>query len=413
MTSVIDLGEIGPETLQPQTPHPGRWRWSLRAVAALMMIVLGGGVAGAAPATWLPSVTRIQPLFEGPMPTVVIEDVLMDLDLSKGLLRAHEVDGSGVRWEVALEPGAWPEMRGIKGAVLVSMVDLPTEPTPFGTTDVQPVGTRAFDLRTGAELWRHDGSVVGPPRQGVVAVRGPGAHLAGLDTATGAERWRRTWTTPVRSVATPLGRADTEPDRVTVALSDGTVETLDVVTGVSRQTAKVRPGALEVYAWQDLLGVHYYGPDGRLVEFAVYRAGQAHPLWYRPLDGTSGGVWPCSATTFCRHTEFTPTEHVDPYTGSTTRAPLETADEVINMRNDVLGEVAGRDLLMLQPTGDRRAVWLGVGTRANARPLLPIGESLIFCSVQDAWLTCYDDKTPRSAYAVRVADLERLIDELA
>ncbi|NUT34308.1 MAG: PQQ-binding-like beta-propeller repeat protein [Hamadaea sp.] len=413
---MIDLGEIGPETFEPPTPPPGRWRWTARGVVGVLAIVLGGGVAGAAPPAWMPPVFRISPLLEGPLPAPVFGDALMDVDVDRGTLRAVELNGGGVRWQVDLPAGVWPEMIALGDAVMVSMIDMPVDAAPYAAADVHPLGTRAFDLATGAELWRHDGSVAAPVRDGVVAVRGRGPWVAGVDTTTGTERWRHTWSGQIRSISTAYGTLDAaapENRELTIAVADGTVQTLDLVTGRTLREVRVRPGRLEVYAWRDLIGVHYFN-DVAAVEFAVYRAGSGERLWSRRLTGTSGNIWPCSMTTLCAQDDLVVPQHLDPSTGRPTQAPAQSAETAMfNVRDEVIGEIGGQPVLLVQP-GDRRpGVWLSVGERGNSRPLLRIGEGLLFCSVQDQWLTCYDDQLPRSAYAVRVADLERLIAEVS
>ncbi|NUT34309.1 MAG: PQQ-binding-like beta-propeller repeat protein [Hamadaea sp.] len=421
---MIDLGEIGPGDYVPESSPPRRLPRGgpsrLRVLAAVIAVVVCGGVAGTAPSPWLPTIHRVGSLLDDAPITRVVGDVLIDLDFERGLLRAHELDGSGQRWQVAFEPGTWPSVQQAGGLVLVAL-QWPVRQSEDGFDvwiRVRAAGVRALDLTTGAEVWRSDGFPVTPADGGLVVLQGPGDRIAGVDVASGAELWRRAWHAPIRTAATMGPQADPQ-DAVTIAAADGTIETVETRTGRVRGTVHVRPGAFEAYTLRDLVGVNYLDANGVVLEFQAYRLGHDRPLWRRVLSPASGGVWPCAETVLCIQTSPDTREAVDPATGRVVSFPPEASGpdgpEAAPWTGgwERIGELAGRALATRRNTGPAPYfTWLGVQTSSGIRALMPIAEGIVFCGVGERWLVCNDERVPRSAYAVRVADLERLIGEL-
>ena len=93
-------------------------------------------------------------------------------------------------------------------------------------------GVRAFDLQTGAALWRHDSDLrlTGGPGagEGLVVVGGLKGEVIALDAATGAERWQAKVVSEV--IAAPaIGQG-----MVVVRSNDGRVTAFDAASGERR-----------------------------------------------------------------------------------------------------------------------------------------------------------------------------------
>lgn len=411
---MIDLGVVGADDYEPEPPARGRrQRFGVRAVVAALVVVLAGAVAGVAPAGRLPAVHRIGPLRDGPSPNQIIGDILIDMDPSAGVIRAFELDGGGLRWQATFEPGLWPSTQPAGEIILLSL----QEDVPFGgesgQVGIRSAGIRAINVRTGRQMWQHDGAAASDAAGGVLAVIGPGARIAGVDVVTGAERWHRESTGVARTVAGTFGPEDGHAGEVTMATSDGLVIAVDAMTGAVRRQTRVRPGVFDAYVWQDLVGVNYYTGRGTAQEFVVYRFGQTVPLWRKPLPPDSGGLWPCTATTLCLHSQWS-AEHLDPRTGKVVPTPPEPVVVLEPTPGtdgwDWIGELRGRMLAVwFAPT---RSAWLGFRATDGARPLMPLPEGLRYCRLDEKWLLCFDKEQPLNAYAIRVADIEGLLDEL-
>ncbi|HEY4556079.1 MAG TPA: outer membrane protein assembly factor BamB, partial [Lysobacter sp.] len=148
-------------------------------------------------------------------------------------------------------------------------------------------GVRAFDLQTGAPVWRYEGDLrlTGGPGvgDGLVVAGGLDGDVVALDASTGTERWRAKVTNEVIAApAVGLGM-------VFVRSNDGRVTAFDAETGARRwfwnhdvPTLSVRGNSAPVLG----PGFVFVGNDDGTV--AAVSANDGRPLWEVPVALAEG-----------------------------------------------------------------------------------------------------------------------------
>ena len=428
--ALIDLGEPdrydpGPQPLLGKTPVPTRLR--VKATLAGAVILIAGGVAGAAPAAVsLPHVNTVGRLTE--QMNMVRGDIVLSVTQDSSGLSAYSLDGSGELWRLALGYRVNDASR-VGDALVLSQYDVEEVATAHGT---QMFNTATFSVNayTGQELWRLDGAAVSGLHATIAAIDlrrdlQAGA-LVGVATATGREVWRRE--VAARAEVLPVGRAgaagsEQPTQEVLIVDVGGLVTPVRVESGAAGSSFRMEPGAPFAFAWEDLLVRETGGLDGD-GEVIVYQRGRQQPLWRRAARVNRGGLWACERW-FC-HSDSTGFRRVDPYTGTlVAESPdlpeASATDEQIRMapalgRWEPIGERGGRMLVRLDPswTADAKT-WVGVmvpdGKTHHVHPLMALGGRSNTCTVSEDWLYC-NGSAVVDAVSVRLSELDVLLAEV-
>jgi hypothetical protein len=455
--TLIDLGEVGGfEEEDPQLPRPvPRWLRALgvpagpKLAVAAAVVVLAGGLAGAAPRTPPQPVLHFLPEVDSLSSIMVTGDVLVEID-SEGprAIRAFDIDGgrqlwAGVVGQDAFRLDAVPTGDGRPDGVLVQIADegfVGMNPSSENM-DRELAHGRAtvVDALTGVERWRHPGNVISPSggRTLTMLVAGDTEadwRLVGVDGRDGHEVWSRPF---VDGTQWMFGydriRQAPQTDRLTLLdPADGAVIDVDVPTGRATTAGHIPTGGTILWAWGDYLGIRRPDPYARdsdaedpalrpqRIEVHDLRQLDGAPLWSASIGTDQGNSpWPCELDRVCVP-DGAQVVRLDIRTGGR----IETSQTIDNLfQPGALGlwQIGGAFsepndafVTVSAQASKTRTGWLGVvrlQRPVEVIPLLPIpkGMAIDNCWSGSAdWIVC---PGPRGGgtLAIRRSDLDALV----
>jgi len=409
----IELGE--PTRYDPGTaPLMGRKDLALlrrrakRALAAAA-ILGAGAAAGTLPATVaLPQIHQVG-RFSEHTPTIVADDLVVSISEDQESVTASAVDGSGARWQ-RFFPGYRVDTVGRAGNVVLAFIQ------SVGSDGAQKYAqaVRAFDVRTGADVWQREGSPLIGLGEGPVLVLQLSRSddpLIGVDVASGRELWRHT--VPPGSETIVVEPAVGAVQELLVAGAGGAIQPIRVATGEAGTLQRTASPGPVLFAWDDLV-IRQVDHTTAYAEIAVYRRGESQPLWSREFT-SEVSAWSCGPW-FCMHAGQD--DRVDPYTGAVAGQSVE-ADEARSAAMfgnwEPIGGYAGQILVQLDPgwTADAKT-WLGVVVRAGptyrVHPLMALGGRVNSCTMTAQWLYCAGSALA-DAVSIQLSDLDALLAE--
>lgn len=420
--TLIDLGVPG--DYRPEPPPPPRWARKLgipvgRKVAAfLALALLGGGLAGTAPATVAGPQLRIIPALDTEGSFWMIDDVLVQLQNGVRTVSATDLDSGRVLWTKAVGDDVG-RLESLDGQTLV----MQTGPTPAtaGRDDQEAVyrdlaagQVTSLDPKTGAELWHRDGALLSVfGTRDLILLTGSSSdpwRIVTVNRANGRDLWSvpapdgTQWTLTYGDDLAPIDGG------LILMGDDGNVIGVDETGGRSPH-GRIQPGADLTWAWSDFLGVTRPVPGSAVTDGRPLQRFELHdlrtlgpvPVWSMVFDPANGSPWPCGAKDrLCMMVNDVFTEF-DIRTGTPMgRHPDDAPDFVLGGPPNPVGawnlvgdwNRHGDWLVEVRPALSKTGVgWLGVarmnGTTPQVTALMPLPIQTTSCwSGGSEWVIC-------------------------
>ncbi|HET6531969.1 MAG TPA: PQQ-binding-like beta-propeller repeat protein [Actinoplanes sp.] len=252
------------------------------------MLVLISSVGSTAPPP--PALSPLLSLRVGPADTFSLTEDGDLLAQTVGMLSAYDLADGHLRWQTEQQRPTY-RLRTAAGLVLL-------RPWTYGPG--QP-STTALSLATGAQVWRHAGSVMTLPGSStllaVSAVRSGGTNrrvqgpVEALDPRTGKVRWRVQ--VPSTAVLLSVPGPNDEGTRMVLLHDDQTAAVHDLTTGELITSAELPPanyGPENPTVSGGLMLLRHISRAG--VRVTAYHPGTLQPVWDRPA-GMAYEVRPC------------------------------------------------------------------------------------------------------------------------